>query len=140
MGGRRSTHINRVRTHAARILGPGFQQDWFAPSFDRTSISKLEELAGAQWSAGGKKYNPFPPIFFLNPEIEDKKDLFLNPALIAVSTPSFQPPTTSSMLTNYRLQKFSCLDPRPLIRRRQETPLVPRLWEPSGGSRGLPLV
>lgn len=90
MGNRRSTQLNRIRYNAARIFGPGFEQEWFAPSFDRTTISKLEVLAGVDRpETGGKKYKPFPPIFFLDPETEDKRGLFLNPALIAVSIPSF---------------------------------------------------
>jgi hypothetical protein len=95
MGARRSTHLNRIRTNAGRIFGADFRQEWFVPAFDRTSISMLEELVGAQLVVGGKKYHPFPPIFFLDPKNQNKRDLFLNPALIAVSALSFRLPTTS---------------------------------------------
>lgn len=83
MGGTRATHINRLRTHAGEIFGPGFEQTWFATKFKRGSVEKLQVASGAYTTSMGKKYRLLPPILFPK-DSKHKKDVFLNPALIKV--------------------------------------------------------
>lgn len=44
----------------------------------------LQALLGANMTSQGKKYPLFPPILFPD-ELQRKKDVFLNPALVRVS-------------------------------------------------------
>ena len=89
MGGTRATHINRLRTHAGKIFGPGFEQTWFATKFKRGSVEMLQVVSGAYVTTKGKKYRLLPPILFPK-DSEHKKDVFLNPALIKVSLLFYQ--------------------------------------------------
>ena len=84
MGGARSSHINRLRNNAGEIFGPEFPQKWFATRFKRATVPKLQDFSGVKDTLGGKEYPVFPPILFPN-GIENKKDVFLNPALVNVS-------------------------------------------------------
>lgn len=84
MSSARSSHINRLRNNAAVIFGPGFDQNWFPSKFNRGSIEKLQELLGAHMTPKGKKYLLLPPILFPDGS-QNKRDVFLNPALIRVS-------------------------------------------------------
>jgi hypothetical protein len=93
MGGTRSTHINRLRVHAVKIFGKGFELDWFATSHNRESEKTLQVLAGAHMTAQGKKYRLLPPVLY-PPGPEKKKDIFLNPAIATVSTLFYQVFTT----------------------------------------------
>ena len=80
-----STHVNRLRNNATLIFGPGFEQEWFPSKTNRGCIKKLQELLGVYETPEGKKYRVLPPILF--PYRSDKKgDIFLNPALVKVST------------------------------------------------------
>jgi hypothetical protein len=47
MGGNRSTLMNRFRTNATRIFGPGFDEASFSSKFKRINIPKLQELLSA---------------------------------------------------------------------------------------------
>ena len=89
MSSTRSSHINRLQTHASLIFGSGFEQDWFTSKYKRGSIEKLQELLGANVTSKGKKYPLLPPILFPNGS-RSKKDIFLNPALVRVSVLSYQ--------------------------------------------------
>ena len=84
----RSTQINRVRTRAAAIFGPGFNAEWFHTQFDRASVQKLQQLLAPYRVGDGKKYDPYPPCLFLEGSSR-MSDLFLNPALIKVGTISY---------------------------------------------------
>ena len=84
MGISRSSHVNRLRTRALNIFGPGFENDWFATNFDRGGIDKLQILSGATMTPKGKKYMLLPPILFPDGS-NSNKDVFLNPALARVS-------------------------------------------------------
>jgi hypothetical protein len=93
MSSGRSSHINRLRNNASVIFGPGFEQHWFPSKFNRGSIEKLQELLGAQMTSKGKKYLLLPPILFPDGS-QNKRDVFLNPALIRVSIFTSQAFTT----------------------------------------------
>ena len=84
----RSSHVNRLRGCASLIFGPEFDQNWFITKFDRQSVEKLQELLGVQPTGQGRKYSLLPPILYPNSSMK-KKDLFLNPALVNVSNPSY---------------------------------------------------
>ena len=84
MNAARSSHTNRLRVHALEIFGDGFQQKWFATQFDRSVIEELQVLSGAHSTTSGKKYHIIPPILFPNGST-NKKEVFLNPALVNVS-------------------------------------------------------
>ena len=84
MNAARSSHTNRLRVHALEIFGDGFQQKWFATQFDRSAIEELQVLSGAYSTTSGKKYRVIPPILFPNGST-NKKEVFLNPALVNVS-------------------------------------------------------
>lgn len=86
MSATRSSHVNRLRDKAGVIFGPEFTQGWFNTRFDRGSIDKLQDLLGAHATPKGKKYALLPPIFFPFPSRINKKDIFLNPALVGVSS------------------------------------------------------
>ena len=79
----RSTHINRLWVHASLIFGPEFDQTWFPSKANRGSIEKLQNLLGACMTPKGKKYPLLPPILFPDGS-QNKKDVFLNPALVKV--------------------------------------------------------
>ena len=85
----RSSHINRLRNNASLIFGPGFEQSWFASKFKRGSIQKLQDLLGATVTPKGKKYRLLPPILFPDGS-QNKRDVFLNPALVRVSVVPYQ--------------------------------------------------
>lgn len=96
----RSSHVNRLRHSASLIFGPGFEQCWFPSKFNgRGSVEKLQVLLGAHLTAQGKKYPLIPPILFPDGST-NKRDVFLNPALVRVSFVYYQVFTT--ILTNYR--------------------------------------
>jgi hypothetical protein len=79
----RGSHILNLRWSGVLIFGTEFKQEWFASKFDRGSITKLQELLGANPVNGGKTYSIFPPILF--PEGSTRnQDIFLNPALAKV--------------------------------------------------------
>ena len=88
MSSGRSSHVNRLRGHGSLIFGPEFDQKWFPAKFNRGSIKKLQELLGVQTTPEGKKYVLLAPILFPDGS-NDKKDVFLNPALVRVSIFSF---------------------------------------------------
>ena len=80
----RSSHVNRLRSNGALIFGPGFEQGWFPSQIDRGAIDKLQTLLGAHMTPEGKKYRLLPPILFPYGS-QNRKDVFLNPALARVS-------------------------------------------------------
>ena len=85
MGTTRSSHVNRLRTHGIKIFGSdSFKDDWFATKYKRGTVPKLQDLSGAYMTTQGKKYQPLPLILFPDGP-DNKKDIFLNPALIRVS-------------------------------------------------------
>ena len=86
MSSLRSSHINRLRANGTLIFGSGFQQEWFPSKFERGSVETLQKLLGAHMTLKGKKYLLLPPILYLDGSSKNKRDLFLNPALIKVST------------------------------------------------------
>ena len=86
MSSLRSSHINRLRANGTLIFGSGFQQEWFPSKFERGSVETLQKLLGAHMTPKGKKYLLLPPILYLDGSSKNKRDLFLNPALIKVST------------------------------------------------------
>ena len=81
----RSLQINRVRSSASLIFGPGFPQEWFPSQFNRGSVEKLQTLLSPYMTPSGKKYDIFPPVLFPNGSNSRKSDIFLNPALIRAS-------------------------------------------------------
>jgi hypothetical protein len=85
----RSSHVNRIRGCASIIFGAGFEPDWFASKFNRGSVEKLQELVGARVSSKGKGYLLLPPILYPDGS-QNKKDIFLNPALVKASILSNQ--------------------------------------------------
>ena len=89
MSAARSSHTNRLRTHAIEIFGDGFERVWFATRYDRAAIEKLQVLSGAHMTDKGKRYRLLPPILFPDGS-NSKKDVFLNPALVRVSVLSYQ--------------------------------------------------
>jgi hypothetical protein len=78
------THINCVRINAGLIFGPGFEQQWFATKYKRGDVEELQRLSGAYATETGKKNHILPPILFPSGS-GNKKDIFLNPALVRVS-------------------------------------------------------
>jgi hypothetical protein len=84
MGTTRTTHINRLWINAGLIFGPGFEQQWFATKYKRGDVEELQRLSGAYATETGKKYCVLPPILFPSGS-GNKKDIFLNPALVRVS-------------------------------------------------------
>ena len=89
----RSSHINRLRSHGSMIFGREFEQALFPSRFDRGSIAKFQELLGVRATPVGKKYPLLPPILFPNGSTSKARDIFLNPALVRVSTFSSQAST-----------------------------------------------
>jgi hypothetical protein len=84
MGASRASHVRRLRVHAAQIFGSGFEQAWFGTKYARGSVEKLQGLSGAHVTPQGKKYRLLALVLF--PEgSSNKKDIFLNPALVNVS-------------------------------------------------------
>ena len=79
----RSSHINQLQANTSLIFGPEFDQTWFPSKFNRGSIEKFQYLLGAQMTPEGKKYPLLPPILFPDGP-QNKKDVFLNPALVRV--------------------------------------------------------
>ena len=84
MTGGRSFHVNRLRGCGAMIFGPGFEQIWFPSRINRGSIEKFQTLLGAHMTPEGKKYPLLPPILFPTGS-QNRKDVFLNPALAKAS-------------------------------------------------------
>jgi len=114
MSSLRSSQINRVRTYATTIFGPGFEQAWFTSKFNRGLIPKLEQLAGAHVGPKGKEYAIVPPIFFPDGNAKKLSDVFLNPAIIKVSAIPYQVPTTQRTDTAQVL-KVMLLGPMSII-------------------------
>ena len=84
MAASRSWHISRLRGSGSLIFGPGFEQNWFPSKVDRGSNKTLQDLLGAQAPPMGKKYALLLPVLFPSGS-SNKRDIFLNPALIKVS-------------------------------------------------------
>jgi len=89
MSSARSSQINRLRNHGALIFGPDFDQNWFLSKSDRGSVEKLQKLLGAHMTPEGRKYPLLPPILFPD-QSQKQSDVFLNPALVRVSTLSYR--------------------------------------------------
>ena len=86
MQGSHSFHTNCLRTNGALIFGPGFKQSWFPSKTNRENNEMFQTLLGAHTTSEGKKYRLLPPILFPTGST-NRKDVFLNPALVRVSVP-----------------------------------------------------
>ena len=89
MGSVRATEVHRLRSKAGVIFGPEFKQTWFATKYKRVTVDKLQVSSGAYITTKGKKYRLLPPVLFPDTS-ENKKDVFLNPALVKASVLLYQ--------------------------------------------------
>ena len=79
-------HTNCLQTNGALIFGPGFEQSWFPLKTNRENNEMFQMLLGVHTTSEGKKYCLLPPILFPTGST-NRKDVFLNPALVRVSVP-----------------------------------------------------
>lgn len=84
MTAKRSSHVNCLHGSAAKIFG--YDSDFFAWKFDRSSIKEFQALLGVKDTPKGKRYLMLPPILYPDGSNMNPKQLFLNPALVKVGT------------------------------------------------------
>jgi hypothetical protein len=82
----RHHHVYRLRTVGASIFG--FDSEYFATQYDRSTVQEFRTLLGVKDTPKGKRYPMLPLILYPNGSDTDPKQLFLNPALIKVSVHS----------------------------------------------------
>ena len=137
MTGSCSFHVNHLWGCGAMIFGPGFKQIWFPLKINRGSIEKFQMLLGAHMTPEGKKYPLLPPILFPTGS-QNRKDMFLNPALAKASLCLFKH-SLHSILIKSRYWRLSCLVLHHLWMT-QLCILVPKPLGPNGKSLRAPLV